>query len=152
EVVLRAVLATAEAEGILPLRWNAHLALGVLARNRRGVEEAEREFAAARVAIESFAAGIDDATPRERVLISVTRRRPGARPLSPRRAAKGEYDGLTAREREVAVRVAGEAARPGEGLTPGESSLGASQTTGAGGHGLTGRELDVLGLVVDRLT
>jgi DNA-binding CsgD family transcriptional regulator len=106
ETALRAVAATAEEDGLLPLLWSARLALGKLARGRSLRDGSEREFALAHAAMEAFAAEIDDEDRRETFLQYATGALPMRRPRSQRQAAKAAYGGLTGRERDVAVLVA----------------------------------------------
>ena len=102
EAVLRAVVATAEAGRLLPLRWRTRFALGTLARTQGRREDAQREVAAGWAAIDVFAAEIDDEAVRVTFLSGATARFPRARPPSARQLAKDASGGLTEREREVA--------------------------------------------------
>jgi DNA-binding CsgD family transcriptional regulator/Flp pilus assembly protein TadD len=120
---LAALSRTAEAEDALraarrvvterPMLWRIHLALGKVYQAGGRPAEAEREFAVARAVVEDLAAGVPDdrdaeigGSLREHFLRSSAALLPRARPLTPLRAAKQAYGGLTAREREVAALIA----------------------------------------------
>lgn len=105
EAVLRAVVATAEAGRLLPLRWRARFALGTLTRSQGRREDAQREVAAGWAAVDAFAAEIDDEAVRGTFLSGATASFPRARPSSARQLAKDASGGLTEREREVAMLV-----------------------------------------------
>ena len=102
EVVLRAVVATAEAGRLLPLRWRAQFALGTVARTQGRREDAQREVAAGWAAVEAFAVEIDEQAVRATFVSGATARFPRSRPPSARQLAKDASGGLTEREREVA--------------------------------------------------
>lgn len=105
ETAFRDALEVAAAQGARPLLWRTHVSLGKLLGFHKRHEEAEREFAAARKIVEELAAGVPEESVRDGFLRHVTAAMP--RRLSPRQAAKAEFGGLTRREREVAVLVAG---------------------------------------------
>jgi DNA-binding CsgD family transcriptional regulator/tetratricopeptide (TPR) repeat protein len=105
EAVLGAVVATAAAGRLLPLRWRAHFDLGALARTQGRRENAEREHAAGWAAVDAFAVEVDDEAVRASFLHDATARFPRVRPPSARKLAKDAAGGLTARERQVAVLV-----------------------------------------------
>jgi DNA-binding CsgD family transcriptional regulator len=106
ESVLRAALDGAAAQKVRPLVWRIHVILGRLLADQARHDDAGQEFAAARAIIEDLAAGIDDEALRDTFLQNATARLPRPQPLSPLRAAKRAYGGLTAREREVAAHIA----------------------------------------------
>jgi DNA-binding NarL/FixJ family response regulator len=106
DAVLRAVRATALARGQLPLAWRTCVALGKLRRAQRRHREASREFAEARSIIDRISSGLTDralaASFNERASALVPRVRPPSVP----RMEKARFEGLTARERDVAARIA----------------------------------------------
>jgi DNA-binding CsgD family transcriptional regulator len=106
EAELRAVRDGALAQGILPVLWRIHVALGNVYRAQRRYEEAESEFVEARMIIEDLAAGVPDGDLRETFLRNATALIPSTSLVSPRRALKKEYGGLTERERQVAALIA----------------------------------------------
>ncbi len=106
EAALRAAQESALAQGLRPLLWRICVALGRLYQARGDQEEARQAFDSARTTIEELAAPILDEKLRETFLSSATLRLPRLRPLTPRRATKQAYGGLTEREREVAILLA----------------------------------------------
>jgi DNA-binding CsgD family transcriptional regulator len=106
ESVLRAALDGAATQELRPLVWRIHVILGRLLADQARHDDAGQEFVAARAFIEDLAAGIDDEALRDTFLQNATARLPRPQPLSPLRAAKRAYGGLTAREREVAAHIA----------------------------------------------
>ncbi len=106
EIELRAARDVAGLQARKPLLWRAHIELGKVLLTLKQDDAAQVEFFAAQTLVEELAAGISDET-----LGSDFRRHAGelipTSPLqTPRQAAKLKYDGLTEREREVAVLVA----------------------------------------------
>lgn len=83
----------------------AHLAVGNLYRVQGHKAEAEQEFAAARQQLEAMAVTIPQADLRANFLTRTQAWFPGTSPISERQAAKREFGGLTARERDVAALV-----------------------------------------------
>jgi len=106
ESVLRAARDGAVEQGMRPLLWRIHVALGNLYRTQARREEAERVLSAARAIIEELAASVPDEELRNTFLSQAARRLPRPHSVSPRRAAKLAYGGLTEREREVATEIA----------------------------------------------
>jgi DNA-binding CsgD family transcriptional regulator len=114
EQVFRAALDFSQTHRARPIHWRIHLALGSLLRAEERDDEAERELAAARALVDAIAAGVPDeptnegdgSTLRARFAAGASALFPAARRLTPLRAAKLAHDGLTAREREVAVLIA----------------------------------------------
>jgi len=106
EANLKAAAAAAQEHGHLPALWQAQLSLATLYRARRRIEQAEAAEANARATVQGLAADITDADLRAEFLDGFVRLLPAAVPPTPLRAAKRSYDGLTAREREVAGLVA----------------------------------------------
>jgi len=106
EAVLRAAKGAARVQGLRPLCWRLSLAQGLLYRTQGRKEEAEQAFSTARLLIEELAADLPDEQVREQFLQQAIALLPQVRPLTPGRAAKQAYGGLTAREREVVVLMA----------------------------------------------
>jgi DNA-binding CsgD family transcriptional regulator len=106
EADLQAAAAAAQEHEHLPAFWQAQLSLATLYRARRRIEQAEAAAATARATVQGLAADITDADLRTEFLDGFARLLPVAVPPTPLRAAKRTYDGLTAREREVAGLVA----------------------------------------------
>ena len=92
--------------GIRPLLWRIAIDLGDLYRAWRRDEEAEQAFATSQELIEELAATIPDPVLRAHFLQQATAFLPDQETLSPRRAAKRAFGGLTEREREVAALIA----------------------------------------------
>jgi DNA-binding CsgD family transcriptional regulator len=106
ETALQAAQAGAVAQDLRPLLWRIAIDLGNLHRAQRRDAEAEQAFATAQELVEELAAPIPDPTLRTHFLQQATALLPHQEPLSPRRAAKRAFGGLTEREREVAVLIA----------------------------------------------
>jgi DNA-binding CsgD family transcriptional regulator len=102
EAVLRAAQEAARVQGLRPLCWRMSVAQGQLYRTQGRKEEVEQAFSSARMLIEELAADLSDEQVREQFLRHATALLPHMRPLTPDRAAKQAYGGLTVREREVA--------------------------------------------------
>jgi ATP/maltotriose-dependent transcriptional regulator MalT len=105
----------AERRGLRPLLLRLHAAIGRLYQRQRRPAEAEQTFATARATIDDLAGDVpDEPTPsnagvslRDWYVRHAGALLPRPRPLTPLRAAKQEFNGLTSREREVAVLIAG---------------------------------------------
>ncbi|MBI1800036.1 MAG: response regulator transcription factor [Chloroflexi bacterium] len=95
-----------EQMGAKPMLWRTHALLGQLAQTQKRDEAAEREFAAARAIVEELTAHMQDESLRANLLQRAAKVIPPLKPLTPRRAAKREFGGLTEREREIATRIA----------------------------------------------
>ena len=106
ETALQAAQAAAHAQGLRPLLWRIAVVLGKLYQTQARREEAEQAFSTARALIEELATNIPDEQVREQFLRQATAMLPHVRSLSPDRAAKQTFGGLTAREREVAALIA----------------------------------------------
>jgi DNA-binding CsgD family transcriptional regulator len=106
EAMLRAAQETAHAQGLRPLLWRICVALGRFYQSQARREEAEQAFSIARALIEELAANLPDEELRAQFLSQATAILPQKRPLTPGRAAREAYGGLTAREREVAALIA----------------------------------------------
>ena len=106
EAVLRAAEVAARVQGLRPLCWRMSVAQGQLYRTQGRKEEAEQAFSTARALIEELAADFPGEQVREQFLRNARALLPQVRPLTPERAARQAYGGLTAREREVAALIA----------------------------------------------
>jgi DNA-binding NarL/FixJ family response regulator len=93
-------------QGARSLLWHIALDLGKLFHAELRDEEAERAVTFAQELIEELAAPIPDQSLRDQYLHQATALMPRAQPLSPRRATKRAFGGLTEREREVASLIA----------------------------------------------
>src|SRR5574341_52049 len=93
-------------QGMRPILWRIHVALAnfYLTRTRR--TEAESAFAAARTIIAELAAVIPEPVLRDNFVRCANEMMPPLPKVTPLRAAKKEFGGLTAREREVAALIA----------------------------------------------
>src|SRR6266566_4008790 len=112
ETALQAAHTEALTRGLQPLLWRVAIDLGNPYRAQRRDEEAEHAFATAQELIEALAATIPDSSLRTHFLQQASALLPRDESLSPRRAAKRAFDGLTEREREVAALIAqGKASR-----------------------------------------
>lgn len=96
----------ASTQGARPLLWQIHALLARLYQHGRREENVRREVDAAREIIRTLAATIEEAPLRERFIHVALDRLPVEKPLSPHRAAKKQFGGLTAREREIAALIA----------------------------------------------
>jgi DNA-binding CsgD family transcriptional regulator len=105
EAALLAAQASARTQGLRPLLWRASAALGHLYRAKRRQEEAEHASAAARATIEELAADLPEEAVRASFLSNALAALPRPRPLTPRRATRKAFGGLTEREREVAALI-----------------------------------------------
>ena len=106
ETALQAAHTGALTRGLQPLLWRVAIDLGNLYRAQRRDEEAEQAFTTAQELIEALAATIPDPSLRTHFLQQASALLPRDEPLSPRRATKGVFGGLTEREREVATLIA----------------------------------------------
>lgn len=105
EAALQTAQAVARAQATRPLLWRLHLTLGRLyARQRR--QDAASEFAAARAIIEELGGEIADDAERDNFVSRAVATMPRPPAPSPLQTAKQAFDGLTAREREVAALIA----------------------------------------------
>ena len=106
EMMLRAAQEAARAQGLRPWLWRICIVLGRFYQNQEHREEAEQAFSTARALIEELAATVSDEQVREQFLRQATAMLPYVRSLTPDRAAKQTFGGLTMREREVAALIA----------------------------------------------
>jgi DNA-binding CsgD family transcriptional regulator len=106
EAALLAARGGAIGLGIRPLLWRVHAALGRLYRATGRHADAGREAAAAQELVVELAATAPDGALRDTFLSRAAMMAPRPMALTPLRAAKQEYGGLTMREREVTALVA----------------------------------------------
>jgi tetratricopeptide (TPR) repeat protein/DNA-binding CsgD family transcriptional regulator len=106
EGALQAAQAGAMRQGARSLLWHIALDLGKLYHAELRDEEAERAETFVQELIEDLAALIPSQSLRDQFLHQATALIPRTQPLSPGRAAKRAFGGLTEREREVACLVA----------------------------------------------
>ena len=106
EGTLRRAVKLAEQQGALPLLWRIHRSLARCLQAERRHEAAEESVLAARAIIEQLATRV----PGNQLLASFRQQAINQLSLvsapSPRRSAKRAYDGLTERERTIAMRIA----------------------------------------------
>jgi DNA-binding NarL/FixJ family response regulator len=106
EAALLTAQQAASAQGARPQLWRIHAALARLYQSQSRRAEASDSSAAARGIVDELAAHIPDAELRDGFLQGALALIPRATPLTPRRAAKQAFGGLTEREREVASMIA----------------------------------------------
>lgn len=94
------------ARDLAPRLWRAHLALGKLFQAQDRRKDADAEYSTARRIVEDLAADLSDPELRATFLQGANRQLPRPRELTPRRADKTRFGGLTAREREIAALIA----------------------------------------------
>jgi len=96
----------AREQGRKPLLWRVQVSLSKLYQAAGRAAQAEQQRAAARELIEALAAPLGDATLREGFRQRARALVPDPPAVAARPAARKTFDGLTAREREVAILVA----------------------------------------------
>jgi tetratricopeptide (TPR) repeat protein len=106
ELYLQAAQAAAIKQGARAWLWRIHASLGKSFQIQACRAEAEAQFTAARTIINELAASIPVQKIRANFLEEALRIIPEQQPISPRRAEKEEFGGLTGREREVAALIA----------------------------------------------
>jgi DNA-binding CsgD family transcriptional regulator len=106
KIALETAREIAAAQGVRPMLWRIAVILGKLYQVQGRNTEAEEAFANARTLIEELAATIADEPLHDNFLRQATAMLPQTRSLSPARAMKQTFGGLTMREREVAVLIA----------------------------------------------
>ena len=106
ETDLRGALASAGSQGAYTLLWRMHADLGSVYRAKGQRDDAEHEFASARIIIQDLANNIPTGELHENFLKQASATMPAAPALTPLQIAKKEFGGLTAREREIAALVA----------------------------------------------
>ncbi len=89
-----------------PMLWRLHADLGSLYRRLRRRDEAQSQFVTAHAIIQDLADKIPEPALRDNFLKQALASMPAPHALTPRQAAKGEFGGLTARERQVAACIA----------------------------------------------
>jgi predicted ATPase/DNA-binding NarL/FixJ family response regulator len=104
--VLQEAQSAAVAQGLPPLRWRIASSQARLSLARRRREEAEAACAAAQAIVTELSSDLRDPLARDAFLHGVRAQIPRLSSPTPRRAAKQAFDGLTAREREVAAQIA----------------------------------------------
>ncbi len=103
---LRAARAEAGAGGLRPLLWRIDVELGHLYRAQGRPADAVAAFDSAWLLVTELSRDVPDDALREDFLCGAAARLPRQRVPSPRQLATAAHDGLTAREREVAVLAA----------------------------------------------
>jgi DNA-binding CsgD family transcriptional regulator len=99
---LQAALATADSTGYQPVVWRIQAALGRLCTEADRDQDAARWFSDSRSTIAALANDIPDERLRNTFVSEANRRIPAPRPMTRLQAAKQQYQGLTARQRDVA--------------------------------------------------
>lgn len=94
------------AQGGRPILWRVETLFGQLAAQRGESQLEEAQVAAARTLIETLAATLPTAAQRDRFLDYARAHLPTPQSITPLRAAKAIFAGLTEREREVAALIA----------------------------------------------
>jgi DNA-binding NarL/FixJ family response regulator len=106
ETTLDLALSNGSAQSRPSQRWRLHVSRAKLYLSQNRLGEAEQEFTVARTILDRLAATIPDDTVRIDFLSRASAFFPAQPPLTPRQAAKRDFEGLTEREREVAVLIA----------------------------------------------
>ncbi|MCB0213100.1 MAG: hypothetical protein KDJ52_27400 [Anaerolineae bacterium] len=106
EATLQAGIAAVIPQGRLGLQWRLYALLAQVYRAKKQHPQADQAVEAAQSVIDTLAAGILDASLRDNFLQQVANHLPARTPPSPQTQAKQHFDGLTARERQVAALVA----------------------------------------------
>jgi DNA-binding CsgD family transcriptional regulator len=106
ETLLNEALLGAQEHGHLALVWRILATLGRLYRSQNRRELMEQMVAQAREVVAALAEQVPDPALRETFVAGAGAQLPHQRPPSPLRSARQTYDGLTAREREVAALIA----------------------------------------------
>jgi len=106
EVVLVAADEVAQKHGMLPLRWRILISLGKCYQEQGRHDQADQAFSRAQETVAILADSIHDPKLRDNFLLNAHERINVFYHPSPRRIAKRAFDGLTAREREIAALIA----------------------------------------------
>jgi DNA-binding CsgD family transcriptional regulator len=106
EAALGAAAAAADRWGLRPSLWRIQVSLGRLYQSQGRRKQADAAFSKVRAIVEDLAAVVPDAGLRETLLRRAAEQLPRPAALTPRRAAKDAFDGLTERERDVAILIA----------------------------------------------
>lgn len=104
--VLETALTAAENQDVPPLLWRIKVALGKVYQANGRRQPAEDQFDEAHLIIEQLAKALPDTELRQHFLSRANALIPTLPLLSARQSARQTYDGLTEREREIAVQVA----------------------------------------------
>jgi DNA-binding NarL/FixJ family response regulator len=105
EATLREALPAAEAFGLRPILWRIHSALAQVYRKQRRQDEARVEITSANMIVLALADEAPKDLLRETFLREAHALMPPLRAATPRQTARQSFNGLTAREREVAAAV-----------------------------------------------
>jgi DNA-binding NarL/FixJ family response regulator len=103
---LQAARDAAVTHQVRPLLWRIETARGRLLHNTGRRREARLAFESARAVVEELAQGVPDGLLRSTFLRQAALQLPPVRAVSADRRAKERFGGLTARERDVALRIA----------------------------------------------
>jgi DNA-binding NarL/FixJ family response regulator len=95
------------ARNLRPILWRIHFALGKLYQRQDRRKAAADQYSAARAIVQALAGELTDTDLREKFLGAVDTLLPRSRTVTPHRADKERFGGLTAREREIAALIAG---------------------------------------------
>jgi DNA-binding CsgD family transcriptional regulator len=106
ETELRGTLPVALKHGQRPMLWRLHADLGNVYRAMGRRDEAESEFASARMIVHDLANSLPKGALRDHFLKQAFAMIPAAPLLTPRQVAKKEFGGLTERERQVTMLIA----------------------------------------------
>jgi DNA-binding CsgD family transcriptional regulator len=106
ETELQGTLPVALKQGQRPMLWRLHANLGGVYRTMGRRNDAIREFSSARTIIQELANNVPYDALRDHFLRQALASIPSTPALTPRRIAKKEFGGLTAREREIAALLA----------------------------------------------
>jgi DNA-binding CsgD family transcriptional regulator len=106
EAEFQGTLPVATRQGQRPMLWRLHADLGNVYRALGRRSEAEREFASARAIIQDMGNNVPEGVLRTNFLQRALATIPAPRVPTPRQAARKEFGGLTAREREIAALIA----------------------------------------------
>jgi DNA-binding CsgD family transcriptional regulator/tetratricopeptide (TPR) repeat protein len=106
ETALQAAQEAARVQGLQPLLWRIHLLLAKFFLVQHRQEDAKLQLSTVQEITRDLAACLPQEGLRRQFLAEVGARLPRVRPLTPLRAAKMRFGGLTEREREVAVLIA----------------------------------------------
>ncbi len=106
KVELETAQEIAASSGASPMLWRINVLLGNIYMDQGNHEEAEKTYTTARTLIEELAATMPDETLRDNFLHKAMVSLPHTRPLSPAKARKQAFGGLSVRECEVAVLIA----------------------------------------------
>ncbi|MBA3871481.1 MAG: AAA family ATPase [Anaerolineae bacterium] len=105
QTALEAAQVEATRRGLRPLLWRIQVALGKLYQTQKLREEAEAACLTAQQIIESLAASISNDSLKTGFLQGATALIPAVPALSPHQITQKQFDGLTPREREIAVQI-----------------------------------------------